>query len=67
MPIRPSFIATRRNGVETYRFSHLSDPFTIRPDGRFWNVSRLSDDFESPCYTRTAAVAFIMAAASLSL
>lgn len=31
MPIRPSFIATRFAGVETYQFSHLTGQFKIRP------------------------------------
>ena len=66
MPIRPSFIATRINGVETYRFSHRAMPYTIErtPLGEH---TAGTDDYCIAYGSRQSCVAAIMADASFSL
>ena len=54
---RLSFIATRFNGLETYRFSSPPQSFQIRFDGWFYRWSRSDDDCEFPHFSRRAAVA----------
>lgn len=38
MPIRPSFLAIRKNGIETIRFPELRRTYIVEPDGRFYRA-----------------------------
>ena len=69
MPIRPSFIATRLSGVESYRFSHLPGVYTLREtySGSPLGFTANHGFNWTATGTRRDCVAAIMADASFSL
>ena len=64
MSIRPSFIATRINGVECYHFAHDPRAFSIHPQGSQF-VAYIGFSQTSPA-TRRDCVATIMEEALFS-
>ena len=67
MPIRPSFIATRRHGVDHYKFSHSTRPYTILPSGNGHYAATVNGFLSWRYPTRSECFAAILRDASFSL